>query len=345
MQMPGMDGTRLAREIKADPLISSTRLLLLTSLGRRGDSAEARQAGIEAYLTKPVRQSQLYDALATVMSTPEASPKEDPRLVTRHTLRERRASAQARLLVAEDNEVNQKVAVMMLERLGYRADVAANGIEAVEALSRIPYAAVLMDVQMPKMDGYEATAKVRELEGTTRHTPIIAMTANALAGDREKALAAGMDDYIAKPVKPEALGAVLRRWVPQEESPAPEVPEKTGAGEALDPEVMAGLRELGGAEMLTELAGMFLDDASSCLATLREAIEAGDANSAERVAHTLKGSSGNMGAKEMAAICAELQDTGSSGDLTRAPELLEQLEDEFKQVRSALEAEIAGDGD
>jgi HPt (histidine-containing phosphotransfer) domain-containing protein len=163
-----------------------------------------------------------------------------------------------------------------------------------------------------------------------------------------------MDDYVPKPVKPEELGAVLARWVPQEVPEpdsllawpgAPAIPEKTGDEESLDPEVLAGLRELGGAEMLAELAEMFLDDASSGLATLREAIEAGDANSVERVAHTLKGSSGNMGAKGMAAICAELQDTGSSGDLSCAPELLEQLEDEFERVRPALEAEIAGDGD
>jgi CheY-like chemotaxis protein len=225
MQMPEMDGLELAQKIKADPKISSTKLIMLSSIGRRGEDEEARQASIDAYLTKPIRQSQLYDTLATVMVTPEeaAAPQKEEekerQLVTRHSLKEARAQSRARILVAEDNAVNQKVAVKMLERLGYRADVAANGLEAVEALSRIPYAAVLMDVQMPEMDGYRATAEIRRREESEkarhekdRHTPIIAMTANAMQRDREKALEEGMDDYISKPVKTEELGVVLERW-------------------------------------------------------------------------------------------------------------------------------------
>ena len=344
MQMPGMDGMELARTIKADPAISSTRLVLLTSIGKRADSADARQAGIEAYLTKPVKQSELYDALATVMGAPEATPEEDPRLVTRHTLREREAGTRVRLLVAEDNAVNQKVAVRMLESLSYRADVAANGLEAVEAISRVPYHAVLMDVQMPEMDGYEATAAIRKREGAARHTPIIAMTANAMRGDREKALEAGMDDYAPKPVKSEELAAVLGRWVPQDGTLSA---ASTGDGSfvrdegPVDPAVVENLRELGGSEMLSELTEMFLDDVSSRFPALREALEEGDASSVEQIAHALIGSSGNMGARRMAAICTELQYVGASGDLSRVPELLERLEAEFGRVRPALEAEIA----
>jgi CheY-like chemotaxis protein len=195
----------------------------------------------------------------------------------------------------------------------YRADVAADGLEAIEALSRGPYAAVLMDVQMPEMDGYEATAELRrreEEEGQGRRTPIIAMTANALEGDRERAIEAGMDDYLPKPVTREELGAVLERWIPE--------------GEALP--------ELGGQEMLSELSEMFLDDASSALRDLKEAIESEDLPLVERTAHTLKGSSGNMGAKRMARICAELQDAGvSRGELSRAPELLGRLEAEVEK--------------
>jgi len=285
LHMPGMDGMELARRIKADPDISATRLVLLTSVGQRGEGEEARLAGIDAYLTKPVRQSELYDCLATVMGGREgAASPEEARLVTRHALRERRAAGRARVLVAEDNPVNQKVAARMLENLGYHVDVAGDGLGALDALSKANYGAILMDVQMPEMDGYEATAEIRRREqGKGRRLSIIAMTANAMQGDREKALEAGMDDYVPKPVKLEELGAVLNRWIPEEASgrAAPPTPPEAGAQEeeedmvenTLDPDVLAGLRELGGSEMLSELAQLFFDDASSGLAVLRGAVE------------------------------------------------------------------------
>jgi PAS domain S-box-containing protein len=360
LNMPKMDGMELAHRIKADPSISSTQLVLLTSLGLRGEAEQAKRVGFSAYLAKPMRQSQLYDAIATVMNLPlrEASAPEPP-IVTRHSLEEAKAHTRERLwrayvLVAEDNAVNQRVAVRLLERLGYRADVAANGLEALEALSHIPYAAILMDVQMPEMDGYEATAVIRRREKIQgRRTPIIAMTANAMQGDREKALGAGMDDYIPKPVKPKELKAVLERWIPQQgpsklEMPAtvldadPTIPDEAEA--PLDESVLESLRELQGEgepDILRELIALFLDDIPPQLAALREAIAGDDAHSVERIAHTLKGSSGNMGAKRMVAICSELQDVGASGNLSNAPELLERLGGEFGRVRTALEAEIA----
>ncbi|MDP9474737.1 MAG: PAS domain S-box protein, partial [Actinomycetota bacterium] len=355
MQIPGMDGVQLARRINADPAISSTRLVLCTSIGRRGDGEAARQAGIDAYLTKPVRQSELYDTIATVMGLPVGGRAAKPPLVSRHALRERQSGA--RLLLAEDNPVNQEVAAKMLERLGYRVDLAQNGLEALEALARNRYAAVLMDVQMPEMDGYEATAEIRrrEEEGTQKRTPIIAMTANAMEGDREKALAAGMDDYVPKPVRREELAEVLGHWVarrPAEDGEAASggvvvtvgsAAEREANGEdgPLDPEVLAGLRELGDAGLLPRLVGIFLDDVPSRLADLRKGIEDGDARRVERAAHTLKGGSANMGAKRMATICSELQEVGASGDLSRASVLLGALEEEFGRVRPALEAETA----
>ena len=252
--MPGMDGVRLSAAIKADPSIAATRLVLLTSFGQRGHAAEAQQAGCAAYLTKPVRQAQLFECLTTVLGTTDVgaqfiapnsamtaeagvmnhSPTSPP-LITRHTLAERRHQTHGRILVVEDNATNQMVAVRMLEKLGYRADVAANGKEAVVAVSQIPYDLVLMDCQMPEMDGFEATAAIRRREAScvkreasgsdtsdasrdtlhatmsTQHVPIIAMTANALEGDREQCLAAGMDDYVAKPVKSDDLAAALTR--------------------------------------------------------------------------------------------------------------------------------------
>jgi CheY-like chemotaxis protein len=191
----------------------------LTSFGQRGDGAIAREAGIAAYLAKPVRQLQLFNCLTRVINRPAVleegratvSSEITANLITRHTLEEVEKSIHKLILVAEDNIVNQKVAVRQLKHLGYRADAVANGREALEALGRIPYDLVLMDCQMPEMDGYQATAEIRLREGEAKHTPIVAMTAHALEGDRLKCLAAGMDDYVSKPVNSEQLGAVLER--------------------------------------------------------------------------------------------------------------------------------------
>jgi two-component system sensor histidine kinase/response regulator len=211
MNMPAMDGLQLCQHIVADPDVSFTRLVLLTSSGIRGDAEAARRSGFSAYLTKPVRPSHLYDCLSTLAGGAAEEPAAP--LVTRHSIAEARARSRRHVLVAEDNAVNQRVTVAMLARIGYRADVVANGAEAVEALLRKPYEAVLMDCQMPEMDGFEATAAIRAREGSARHTPVIAMTASAIEGDREKCLAAGMDDYVSKPTKLEELDAALRRWV------------------------------------------------------------------------------------------------------------------------------------
>jgi two-component system, sensor histidine kinase and response regulator len=204
LMMPEMNGFELARQIKADPIIPEVELVMLTSFGERGDSKTAHEIGIAAYLTKPVRQTQLFNCLTKVLGTSQEI--NSPVLpVTKAP----EAVSSKRLLLAEDNIVNQKVALRQLQKLGYRADAVANGREAVEALRRIPYDLVLMDCQMPEMDGYEATAEIRRHESTRKHTWIVAMTANALEGDRDKCLAAGMDDYVSKPVKIEDLSAVL----------------------------------------------------------------------------------------------------------------------------------------
>jgi len=218
LQMPGMDGLELARAIIADPLLRSLRLVLLSSIGQRGEGAEAQYRGFAAYLTKPIRQSQLYDCLTTIMGTPAELPAVP--LVTRHSLAETQAQVRARVLVAEDNVVNQKVAVRMLEKLGCRVDVVANGREAIEVLARIAYDLVYLDCQMPEMDGFEATAAIRAREVQLGgHIPIIAMTANAMQGDREHCLAVGMDDYVCKPVKAAELATLLHKWIPHALAP------------------------------------------------------------------------------------------------------------------------------
>ena len=218
-KMPGMDGETLAREIKGDIKIADTPLILATSLPRRGDAVRMLEAGFDAYLSKPVKQSHLYDAIATVMGMRTGNHLTGKTLVTVHSLNEAQPR-RFRILVVEDNVVNQKVAVRMLEKAGYRCDVAADGREAMEALSRIPYDLVLMDCQMPVMDGYQATAAIRKREGGGRHTPIVAMTANVMKADRERCLQAGMDDYISKPVSALALEEILREYVTKEVLPA-----------------------------------------------------------------------------------------------------------------------------
>ena len=214
LMMPEMDGFDLARAIKARPEIASVPLVLLTSFGERRHSVVAQEVGIAAYLTKPVRQSRLFETLTTVMSdavrpSSTSEPMSLPRRERRGVKQDEANLSNELILVAEDNIVNQKVAIRQLKKLGFRADAVADGREAIEALGRIPYALVLMDCQMPEMDGYAATIEIRRLEGRTKRTPIVAMTAHALEGDREKCIEAGMDDYISKPVKTEELERVI----------------------------------------------------------------------------------------------------------------------------------------
>jgi CheY-like chemotaxis protein len=207
LMMPEMDGADVASKIRADPKLKDMVVVLLTSAGR----SEQPVPGVDVELVKPVRPSQLFDVLQTLLaSRPARSKRRINREgsgppATRHRW--------ARILIVEDNAANLKVAVRMVERLGYRADVAGNGSEALHVLGQVHYDAVLMDCQMPEMDGYEATREIRRGEDDGRHLPIIAMTASAMAGDRERCLAAGMDDYISKPVKLHIVAAVLERWL------------------------------------------------------------------------------------------------------------------------------------
>jgi len=211
--MPGMDGSELGRKIKADPLLESTLMIMVTSLAQRGDSASLEQIGFTGYLPKPVRQAQLYDCIALVLGR-SADDTPNATIVTRHTVAES-AKSGIRILLAEDNIINQKVAQSILGKLGCKADVAANGLEAVRALELIDYDLVLMDCQMPEMDGFEATSLIRNPDSKVLNhkVPIIAMTANAMKGDREHCIEAGMDDYLTKPVKKNELNEILEKWV------------------------------------------------------------------------------------------------------------------------------------
>jgi signal transduction histidine kinase len=217
-EMPGMNGGELGLQIKADSLLQATRMLMVSSVGRRGEATEMARIGFAGYLAKPIRQKQLYDCLLMLTGSREprstVSLPQKQGLITRYTVAESGPHV-ARILLAEDNVINQKVAQQMLKTLGYRADVVADGHEALRALELINYDLVLMDCQMPEMDGFEATAVIRSKSSKdiNHRVPIIAMTANAMKGDREKCLVAGMDDYLAKPVKKDELAEVIERWI------------------------------------------------------------------------------------------------------------------------------------
>jgi len=348
--LPGLEALELARAVRRDPDLARVRLILLSAAGVRGQAEESRKAGFAGYLTKPIRGSQLYDCLATVMNPAYGTSSISgpaPPLITRHSLREAQARRRIRLLVADDNETNQMVVVRMLQKLGCQAEVAANGREAVEAAARGSYALVLMDCQMPEMDGFEATRALREAEAARgARTPIIALTANALSGDRERCLQAGMDDYLPKPVRMEDLERVLQKWgrrseaEPPGRSPRPGVPADTAG--PLDEAVLASLREgdpESAAGFLKALVDGFTREAPICIGRLREALEQNDAPRLAEAAHALKGSSAVLGASRMASLCAELQDLGRAGHMDGAAVRIAALEREYRRVEDALKDE------
>ena len=247
-------------------------------------------------------------------------------------------------MIAEDNLINQTLAAVQLRTLGYSSDVAANGREALATLFRAAYDIVLMDCQMPEMDGYAATREIRRREGPDRHTVIIAMTANSMEGDRDKCLAAGMDDYLTKPVKMEDLRQALSRWQPARTVPpaAPvenEPPARSVPDAVLDPSVIASLKALqdqSAPDLMQNLIGLFLNDTPARLQAVRSAVEQQQAVSLARLAHALKGASANLGVRNMARTCAELEELCRADAFRDAPGLVARLEAEFDQVRVLL---------
>ncbi|MDD2804619.1 MAG: response regulator [Elusimicrobiales bacterium] len=321
MQMPGMDGLMLAAELKKDRSLAGLRAVMMTSLGHELGQQELDAAGISACLGKPVRPLALLKKISFALAG-AAAPRPEP--VPHVEPEAKPLNRHFRVLVAEDNTVNQKVAVKQLEKLGYASDVAANGLEVLEAMKRQPYDLVLMDCQMPEMDGFQATAEIRKIEADQRRTPIVAMTANALQGDRERCFAAGMDGYIPKPVRMDALAAALAQW----DSP-------------LDAFVIKELRDLAGPEnpgFLADLARTYLGDLDGRLQAMKAAVKAGDAEALRQAAHSLKGSSGNIGAKRLQKLCMALEMLGKSGAVGGAEETLLAAEKETAAVRGALEA-------
>jgi two-component system sensor histidine kinase/response regulator len=353
MQMPEMDGMMLARAIKADPALGATRLIIMTSLGHRPDEEELRAADIDAYLIKPVKQCRLFDGLVDAMAKARKASTRTRRifLPATSTSKTQGAARDLRILLADDNSINQKVALGQLRRLGYTADVVANGVEAIEALSRRVYDVVLMDCQMPEMDGYEATRVIRQNEaaavgngGSAHRTHVIALTAHAMEGDREKCLRAGMDDYISKPMSAQALQAALDRGVPAVGlQTAAAVPEEAAAGTATaEPPVdMQRLLEMADddPEQMRELAGLYLDQAAELVQSLGTAIHANAAADAETLAHKLAGSSATCGMTALVAPLKELERQGRERHLEGdAPFTAVRVQ--FDRIRSFLNTQL-----
>jgi GAF domain-containing protein/CheY-like chemotaxis protein/HPt (histidine-containing phosphotransfer) domain-containing protein len=339
-QMPELDGFAVAERIRRHPATAGAAILMLSSSGQLGDATRCRELGLAGYLTKPVTQAELWEAICVALGTPV--PRET--LVTRHMLRERRR--RLRVLLVEDNPVNQKLGARLLEKHGHLVQVADTGRAALVRIEAEPFDLVLMDLQMPEMDGFEATAAIRTYEarvaagrvtppweGTVAarppaaHLPIIALTAHAMKGDKERCLAAGMDGYLAKPLQAQELYEALERLFPDEadaeDAPAPPVNLEAALG------TVEGDRTL-----LAELAALFVQDYRGRLAELRQALEVGDARSAERAAHTLKGAAASLGALPSRQQAGEVERAARERRLEDATAALGRLELELERVRA-----------
>lgn len=351
MNMPEMDGPMLAAEIQKKRDSQRLPLVMLTSIRESGGRIAGD--GIAGILTKPIKPSQLFDTLVSVLTGKSVDlhrteSKDEPLFDAGMGAR-----MPLRILLAEDNVTNQKLAQRMLEQLGYRADIAANGLEAVEAVQRQAYDVVFMDVQMPEMDGLEATRCIRHALPNPQRPRIIAMTANAMQGDRELCLAAGMDSYVSKPIRVKELVGALNECAPREvEAPegadraksevgtSNETPQSTAV---LDSAALDELREaMGGQEYLVELIDAFLEDAPQLLSQLRRGFEDADASTLTRAAHTLKSNSAEFGATSLHHLCKDLEAMGKAGTLDGAAQLVTQTETEYERVKVALEGERNG---
>jgi signal transduction histidine kinase/DNA-binding response OmpR family regulator len=337
-QMPDQDGFELAGAVRADPVLAHARLLMLTSAGQRGDGERCRELGIQAYLTKPVSRGDLVEALGVVLAGPVGPGAPD--VVTRHTIAESRRTL--RVLLAEDNLVNQQVAVAMLVKRGHTIDAVSNGREAVEAVRQRSYDVVLMDIQMPEMDGFEATAAIRALPGGGG-IPIIALTAHALSGERENCLARGMTGYLAKPFKSHELFALVE-GSSDRARPTP-VPEAAEAPPPVDLEAFRNtLREAGAEEAVDSILDTFSRQAPDRIATLVAAVAGRQAADTVRAAHTLRGAAGTIGANRLAEILERIEEIARQGDVSDLRDDVQRAEVEAAAVLDHLRRRRAPKG-
>ena len=364
MQMPEMDGLAVGAAIRRLPGGRRLPLVMLTSIAKQSVDMQGSRVDFAAFLNKPIKQSQLYNVLTGIVSrAPVSVARSGRQAETKAKEKSPISNANAtnlRILLAEDNVVNQKVALRMLERLGYRAEVAGNGLEVLDALRRQPYDLVLMDVQMPEMDGLEATGRILEEWEAAARPRIIAMTANAMQGDREMCLEAGMDDYLSKPIRPESLQEALSQCQPLSSASAipaaKEEPEPTGAiaastrsapvepeKAAIDAKALRSLWELVGEddpEGFAEVVESYLEDLPQLLQKIQTAVAQGDAPALQMAGHTLKSTSKTFGAMSLGEMCKTLEFMGRSGTIEGAEAMLPDLMSESEKVKAMLLAEV-----
>ncbi len=343
MQMPGMDGETLGQKIKSDPDLKHTKLVMMTSVGKRGDARRFKEIGFTAYLTKPVKQSQFYNCLSMISGLQkEISEDRSSVIVTRHSIAEYQKQ-RVRLLLAEDNEINQKVALGIFKNFGYRTDVVSNGKDAVRAMEKTHYDMVFMDCQMPEMDGYAATGEIRSFQSKVldHNVPIIAMTAHAMKGDREKCLAAGMDDYISKPIHPEKLLEVIEKWL---DGPKKSHPEETPVNIAPMNNIFDRIgflnRLMGDKDLAGEILDGFLAEVPLQVFELKKALDSGDPHSIREQAHSLKGASANVGAMALEEVALKIELAGKDEDLTKANALISELMIQFEILKKSLTSDF-----
>lgn len=368
MNMPEMDGISLARAIKSDPKIANIRLILLTSLMHPPEADTLKAAGINATLPKPVKQSKLFDCLVNLTSEAPEQIIRPARVVIPSALATQE-SQNVRILIAEDNSINQMVALGQLKELGYSADTVANGLEVLQVVERIPYDIIFMDCQMPEMDGYEATRQLRQREqqrGATdaikSHITIIAMTAHAMQGDREKCLEAGMDDYLVKPIEEEALKTALERWVPiamkqstmktpipaatapavttnnksEVVNPTPSPPPSADQPPPVDLKRLSRITGGDGAK-LRMLTKLYLEQSQELMTGLENAVRDRSAKDVEFLAHKCCGASANCGANTIVAPLRELEKMGREGQLDNAEKFLYQAKQQLTAIQTYLD--------
>jgi two-component system sensor histidine kinase/response regulator len=342
--MPDMNGVELACAIRADPQFSDLRLILLSSIMERLPDEALQKAGIAASLTKPIRRADLLERIALIADRPISKIERNGHLAAASP----NAPRQGRILIVDDNAPNRIVTLKQVESMGFKADVAESGAAALEAIARTNYSLVLMDCQMPVMDGFAATAAIRAREGDERNLIIIALTANALQGEREHCLKMGMDDYLTKPIQREALSAALDRWFAPDKSAPAATRKETFSGDKfgdgpIDRSKLNEVRELqmeGDPDIVLDLIVAFLQTTTPRIAGLQKALTDGNIEEVHFLTHTLRGSAGLVGAVRMAKLSQVLESQFETADLNQNLSLWRELSDEFSCVRAALEAEI-----